>query len=52
MIPNTTKKRFIENGMIDEQTHMYLDIVKMLWMYKVDVKQEAEDIIFTYFYKL
>ena len=52
MSPKTTKRGFIENGMIDEQTHTYPDIVKMLQTCKADVKQEAKRIIFTHFYKM
>ena len=52
MCPKTTKKGFIENGMIDEATHTYPDIKKMLQTCKGNVTQEAEDIIFDNFSQL
>lgn len=50
--PKTTKRRFIENGMIDKKIHMYPYIVKLLQTCKSEIKQGAEDLIFTHFSEL
>ena len=52
MSPRTTRKGFIINGMIDENTNTYPDIHRMLQTCKGDVKQEVEDLIFTHFSEL
>ena len=49
MSPKTTRKGFVENGMIDENTETYPDIVKMLQTCKGEISQQAEDIIFDNF---
>ena len=52
MSPKTTRKGFIENGMIDEYTETYPDIVRMLQTCKGEVSQVVEDIIFNNFSEL
>ena len=52
MSPKTTRKGFIENGMIDENTNTYPDIRRMLQTCKGDIKQEVEDLIFNHFSEL
>ena len=50
MKPKTTKKGYIKNGMIDELTEIYPDIITMLQTCKLqDVKQEYEDLLFDNF---
>ena len=55
MAPKTTKRGFIENGMIDSQLHLYPDMTKMLQTCKSEIKQEHEDLLldnFSELYKL
>ena len=52
MLPKTTKKGFVVNGMLDEQIHTYPDIIKMLRTCKQEVKKEQEDLVFKHFSEL
>ena len=52
MSPKTTKKGFIENGMIDSKTHTYPDLTMLLRTCKSEFTQEHEDLFFTNFSKL
>ena len=49
MSPKTTKKGFIVNGMIDDKTHTYPDIIKILQTCKQEVKQDQVDLVFKHF---
>ena len=54
MTPKTTKRGFIENGMIDSKSHLYPNVTMMLKTCKSEVKQEYEDLFidnFSYLYK-
>jgi hypothetical protein len=47
--PKTTKKSFVVNGMMDENTHTYPDIFKMMKTCKLqDYKQEYENLLFAH----
>ena len=53
MQTKTTKKGFVENGMLDENTELYPDIIKMLQTCKLqDFKKEWEDLLLNNFSKL
>ena len=52
MSPKTTKKGFIENGMIDSKTHTYPDLTMLLRTCKSEFTQEHEDLFFKNFSKL
>ena len=53
MQPKTTKKGFIENGMLDEKTDTYPDIYKMMKTCKLkEFKQEYEDLVLNNFSEL
>ena len=45
----TTKKGFIDNGMIYDKTHIYPDINKMLQTCKQEVTQDQVDLVFKHF---
>ena len=52
MPPKTTKRGFIENGMIDEKSHLYPDVTMMVKTCKGEAKQEHKDLLFTNFSEL
>ena len=53
MQSKTSKKGYIEDGMLDEKTNTYPDIYKMLKTFKLkNFKQEYEDLVFDNFLKL
>ena len=52
MSPKTTKKGFIVNGMIDDKTETYPDIIKMLQTCKQEIPKEQEDLVFHNFSEL
>ena len=53
MLPKTTKKGFVKNGIVDETTHTYPDVYEMLKTCKLkDFKQEYENLLFDNFSEL
>ena len=52
MQPKTTTKGFIVNGMIDDITHTYPDIIQMLQTCKSKITQQQEDLVFEHFSQL
>ena len=49
----TTKKGFVQNGMLDEVTELYPDIYKMMQTCKsTDIKQEYKCLLFKHFWIL
>ena len=53
MHPKTTKKGYVQNGMLDENTHTYPDLFKMMRTCKLsNFKKEYEDLIVENFTEL
>ena len=53
MHPKKTRKGFVENGMLDENTYTYPDLYKMLKTCKLkEFKQEYEDLLLKNFSEL
>lgn len=52
MTPKITKRRLVENCMVDVKTHLYPDVTMMVKICRSEIKQEHKDLLFNHFSEL